>query len=292
MGIEVSKFINKRNKIIPLKDNCKKDLYIYQEELLLISYIKPNNILIAELHDISNYSITIREEELSGSLDMLIDQFTVSQKHYMIKLLYIAIYKLHELNIVNGNLKTSNVLINSDGEMYIDDYCINKIRNNKIYNYGDDIYNIGVIASILLKNDMIEMLNKSKGSYKVINYCRKDPLKNNSNLKELVLIDSNLLSHNYILLLYNEVKYDRIMYNSFIESYNESQGDLKWLFYLIEYIWLNKCEYLKEEIDYLLDYNIRIVECHGKEIMLDKVIIESVGQNYSLNISCIYINIY
>lgn len=292
MGIEVSKLINKRKKIITLKDNYKKNLYIYQEELLLISYIKPNNILIAELHDISNYSITIREDELNGSLDMLIDQFTVSQKYYIIKSLYIAIYKLHELNIVNGNLKTSNVLINSDGEMYIDDYCINKIRNNKIYNYGDDIYNIGVIASILLRNDMIEMLNIAKGSYKVINYCRKDPLKNNSTLKELALIDSNLLSHNYILLLYNEVKYDRIMYNSFIESYNESQGDLKWLFYLIEYIWLNKCEYLKEEIDYLLDYNIRIVECHGKEIMLDKVIIKSVGQNYSLNISCIYINNY
>lgn len=292
MGIEVSKLINKRKKIITLKDNYKKNLYIYQEELLLISYIKPNNILIVELHDISNYSITIREDELNGSLDMLIDQFTVSQKYYIIKSLYIAIYKLHELNIVNGNLKTSNVLINSDGEMYIDDYCINKIRNNKIYNYGDDIYNIGVIASILLRNDMIEMLNISKGSYKVINYCRKDPLKNNSTLKELALIDSNLLSHNYILLLYNEVKYDRIMYNSFIESYNESQGDLKWLFYLIEYIWLNKCEYLKEEIDYLLDYNIRIVECHGKEIMLDKVIIKSVGQNYSLNISCIYINNY
>lgn len=44
----------------------------------------------------------------------------------------IGLRTLHDLNIIHGNLSPSNILMDSQNEVYISDYCLNDIRNFRL----------------------------------------------------------------------------------------------------------------------------------------------------------------
>lgn len=284
MGISESKF----NKTIKLKNNIKNEIYKYIENLNLIEYIKPTNILIMSIKKINFKFINIIEKRMYCSIENLILKFDNLQKDNIIKSIYHGINKLHQMNIYHNNIKPPNILIDIEGNVFINDYCINELRYINYYNdKNNDTYNIGLLITYILSND-IDNNNNSNFSNIYLKIIDKYIQYKNITINELMLLNNHYKDKiNVVFAMSNEVYYHD-EYFQLIYLYNNSIYPAKYLFLLLRYLWVNFSDDIKRKTKINIKNRSEIINCDGNYEYIDNDFINCIEYDYSLNLFSIY----
>lgn len=284
MGISESKF----NKTIKLKNNIKNEIYKYIENLNLIEYIKPTNILIMSIKKINFKFINIIENRIYCSIEILILKFDNLQKDNIIKSIYDGINKLHQMNIYHNNIKPPNILIDIEGNVFINDYCINELRYINYNNdKNNDTYNIGLLITYILSND-IDNNNNSNFSNIYLKIIDKYIQYKNITINELMLLNNHYKDKiNVVFAMSNEVYYHD-EYFQLIYLYNNSIYPAKYLFLLLRYLWVNFSDDIKRKTKINIKNISEIINCDGNYEYIDNDFINCIEYDYSLNLFSIY----
>lgn len=284
MGISESKF----NKTIKLKNNIKNEIYKYIENLNLIEYIKPTNILIMSIKKINFKFINIIENRIYCSIENLILKFDNLQKDNIIKSIYDGINKLHQMNIYHNNIKPPNILIDIEGNVFINDYCINELRYINYNNdKNNDTYNIGLLITYILSND-IDNNNNSNFSNIYLKIIDKYIQYKNITINELMLLNNHYKDKiNVVFAMSNEVYYHD-EYFQLIYLYNNSIYPAKYLFLLLRYLWVNFSDDIKRKTKINIKNISEIINCDGNYEYIDNDFINCIEYDYSLNLFSIY----
>lgn len=284
MGISESKF----NKTIKLKNNIKNEIYKYIENLNLIEYIKPTNILIMSIKKINFKFINIIEKRMYCSIENLILKFDNLQKDNIIKSIYDGINKLHQMNIYHNNIKPPNILIDIEGNVFINDYCINELRYINYNNdKNNDTYNIGLLITYILSND-IDNNNNSNFSNIYLKIIDKYIQYKNITINELMLLNNHYKDKiNVVFAMSNEVYYHD-EYFQLIYLYNNSIYPAKYLFLLLRYLWVNFSDDIKRKTKINIKNRSEIINCDGNYEYIDNDFINCIEYDYSLNLFSIY----
>lgn len=284
MGISESKF----NKTIKLKNNIKNEIYKYIENLNLIEYIKPTNILIMSIKKINFKFINIIEKRMYCSIENLILKFDNLQKDNIIKSIYDGINKLHQMNIYHNNIKPPNILIDIEGNVFINDYCINELRYINYYNdKNNDTYNIGLLITYILSND-IDNNSSSNFSNIYLKIIDKYIQYKNITINELMLLNNHYKDKiNVVFAMSNEVYYHD-EYFQLIYLYNNSIYPAKYLFLLLRYLWVNFSDDIKRKTKINIKNRSEIINCDGNYEYIDNDFINCIEYDYSLNLFSIY----
>lgn len=284
MGISESKF----NKTIKLKNNIKNEIYKYIENLNLVEYIKPTNILIMSIKKINFKFINIIENRIYCSIEILILKFDNLRKDNIIKSIYDGINKLHQMNIYHNNIKPPNILIDIEGNVFINDYCINELRYINYNNdKNNDTYNIGLLITYILSND-IDNNNNSNFSNIYLKIIDKYIQYKNITINELMLLNNHYKDKiNVVFAMSNEVYYHD-EYFQLIYLYNNSIYPAKYLFLLLRYLWVNFSDDIKRKTKINIKNISEIINCDGNYEYIDNDFINCIEYDYSLNLFSIY----
>lgn len=284
MGISESKF----NKTIKLKNNIKNEIYKYIENLNLIEYIKPTNILIMSIKKINFKFINIIEKRMYCSIENLILKFDNLQKDNIIKSIYDGINKLHQMNMYHNNIKPPNILIDIEGNVFINDYCINELRYINYNNdKNNDTYNIGLLITYILSND-IDNNNNSNFSNIYLKIIDKYIQYKNITINELMLLNNHYKDKiNVVFAMSNEVYYHDEFFQ-LIYFYNNSIYPAKYLFLLLRYLWVNFSDDIKRKTKINIKNRSEIINCDGNYEYIDYDLINCIEYDYSLNLFSIY----
>lgn len=253
--------MNKIKKIINyiLHDN---NIYKVIEEIEIIKYFKPKNILISNINRINENEIEIERDYMKYCINDVLNNLTIDIKIQIIKQIYNCINNLHKLNINHGNIKLTNILLDDYYNVYICDYSINKLKKNYIQNVDDDYNNINCIIKLILKDVNTEIINNN-------------------------IIDNPIyLKNNITLLIYNQVKINYLL-NIIINL--DSNDELIDYCNTIEYLWQNKLyeEEIKSKIEEMI---ISKEKSQEKRILKRKILLEYLDNKKSITISIYFIN--
>lgn len=251
------------NKIIKVINYKLNDNNIYKviEEIEIIKYFKPKNILISNINGINENEIEIERDYMKYCINDVLNNLTIDIKIQIIKQIYNCINNLHKLNIIHGNIKLTNVLLDDYYNVYICDYSINKLKNNYIQNVDDDFNNINSIIKLILKD-------------------------NNTEIIDNIIDNSIYIKNNITLLIYNQVKMNYLL-NIIIDL--DSNDELIDYCNTIEYLWHNKLygEEIKSKIEEMI---INKEESQEKRILKRKTLLEYLDNKKSIIISIYFIN--
>lgn len=253
--------MNKIKKTVNYKLN-DNNIYKVIEEIEIIKYFKPKNILISNIHSINENEIEIERDYMKYCINDVLNNLTIDIKIQIIKQIYNCINNLHKLNIVHGNIKLSNILLDDYYNVYLCDYSINKLKNNYIQNVDDDFNNINSIIKLILKDNNTEIIDNN-------------------------IIDNSIyLKNNITLLIYNQVKVNYLL-NIIIDL--DSNDELIDYCNTIEYLWHNKLygEEIKSKIEEMI---INKEESQEKRILKRKTLLEYLDNKKSVTISIYFIN--
>lgn len=255
----------KNIKIIKIDKIENKKIYLFIEKINLMNLIKPKYIILTNINNITKDEIKLERNKLKYSLNLIINNLSIDFKINLIKQIYEILFIINNLNLPHQNLKLSNILIENDN-IYLCDYFINDIR--KDYIKVDDIYSFGNIIKKLLNyynndsNISLNYINKSFKEIKIIN--------NNSYKDDLDI-------NNIQLIINNNIKYipNQSIMNKLINYHNSSNDTSKWLFTIINYLFLYK-EIIKENCDTDIEFKDEVYMCYDDSV-------ESVINDYNSN---------
>lgn len=182
-------------KKIPLKINFKSSIYKFKDELYAIEIIKPTNILIMNIKKVFKTHMKIKRNKIKYCLNEIMIVLSFDDKIKIIKDIVNSMCELHQMDIINGNLKSNNILLDEDYNVYIVDYCINQLRNDDVYTKNDDINSVGKLINDILKNEIENKPGQITLNYrKIINrYLSKNNNVSLSTVKSIILSDSILI---------------------------------------------------------------------------------------------------
>lgn len=262
----------KLNKIKKIKiiNNNKNNIYYFIENYELINIIKPNNILLIELYNINYYYVELKYNTTKYNLEYMINRINYDGKIRFLKYIYNSILSLHRMNIIHGNIKTSNFLISDNGHLYSTDYCLNIIRNIESSKEAD-IYNIGIVVNKLFNFSFSK--NNAKHSHLsnqlLYNQYHSINRKNSMSIT-LLLLDNDVRGENPIDVI-----------NKIIQSYELYNNKPKCMLEIIKCEWLYNSNDLRDIITYKLN-----------EIPFKIDEVEYLHNPYSLTLKCILYYFY
>lgn len=222
--------------------------------------IKENSILIGEDLQLQSLANINDKETLRNYLPLVIEN-TINSLSFF-----------HSMNIINGNIKPSNILISFTSSILVSDYLLNSIRSendiplsslrylspkyylNKEIDYSFDIWSVGCLIYYFLTGTHLFKGNTKEGiKTEILNFnvnimkFNKDD-ENDKEIKSFITIITNCLTQNQnTITTLKEIKSLSVSSNSpFIYNVIYEDENLEKLFYTqcFKIICDNECIYI------------------------------------------------
>jgi len=141
--------------------NSEKELFLREIEIWSRIKSHPNILQFYGACHISQHPSIISEYCSRGTVKTYTSQKTISpeQKLQIMHGIITGLYHLHQNNIIHGDIKSDNILINENGKPKICDFGLSVLQANQInrYNQYEKYYNIFlyIIYNDLFKNKLL-----------------------------------------------------------------------------------------------------------------------------------------
>lgn len=181
---------NKLIKVIHLTSSYEENYESYEKSIEMIKNFKSPLFMLFNVKMNDEKSVIYTEQiykSKSISLDSLQQKYDKSQVIKIYQSILESLKMLNDINITNGNLKPSNIILHPDGSITITDYCLNTIsqpfrdRKNCTYyspeilsnseiTYKSDIWSFGCIIHYLIIYPHVSPFTNEN----IIEYLEKD----------------------------------------------------------------------------------------------------------------------